>query len=108
MRKVKSETQPLLLNYNDVTFLSSVSLTGIKVGETIGEGHYAIVKKGLWNQQVVALKQWKFSQNIQGFLREVKIINALRHPNIVLFFGVHLTEQEPWIVRNLLFLIDIL
>ena len=61
--------------------------------EPIGEGGYGKVFKAKWLSNPVAVKTYMKSgrlrkKNLENFLKEVKILNDLRHPNIVLYMGM--------------------
>jgi serine/threonine protein kinase len=63
----------------------------LEFGEKLGEGSFGDVFKGmLWGQEV-ALKRLRVksltSEHIEEFKREVVIMGALRHPNVVNFLG---------------------
>ncbi|KAI8427630.1 hypothetical protein MSG28_002114, partial [Choristoneura fumiferana] len=86
-----------LLDSNALTFL-----------EEIGEGCFGKVHKGLLrledDEQVVAIKVLKESAGRsaeEDFVREVSIMSAFRHPNILSLIGVVHREEinaSPWMV----------
>lgn len=57
----------------------------------ISEGGYGIIYKAKWRETVVAVKMFKIDANnenhIRDFLSECHAMEALRHPNIVMFLG---------------------
>ncbi|EXB69108.1 Serine/threonine-protein kinase [Morus notabilis] len=63
----------------------------ISLGERIGLGSYGEVYRGEWHGTEVAVKRF-LDQEILGeslaeFMKEVRIMKRLRHPNVVLFMG---------------------
>jgi serine/threonine protein kinase len=65
----------LQINLGQLTFLSKIS-----------EGAGGIVYRGLWYQQTVAIKRLKIS-NEESFIKEVSVLNSLRHPNVLELYG---------------------
>eukprot|EP01105_Mastigella_eilhardi_P011010 TRINITY_DN2538_c0_g1_i2.p1 TRINITY_DN2538_c0_g1~~TRINITY_DN2538_c0_g1_i2.p1 ORF type:complete len:1913 (+),score=474.61 TRINITY_DN2538_c0_g1_i2:119-5857(+) len=59
----------------------------------IGEGGFAIVYRGMWREQTVAVKVVK-NQDVEGdyedFMNEVKMMENLRSPQVVRFVGASL------------------
>lgn len=57
----------------------------------ISEGGYGIIYKGKWRETTVAVKMFKIDgmneNSLKDFLSECHAMEALRHPNIVLFLG---------------------
>ncbi|GMN46257.1 hypothetical protein TIFTF001_015449 [Ficus carica] len=63
----------------------------ISLGERIGLGSYGEVYRGEWHGTEVAVKRF-LDQDISGeslaeFMKEVRLMKRLRHPNVVLFMG---------------------
>ncbi|PON49795.1 Mitogen-activated protein kinase kinase kinase [Trema orientale] len=63
----------------------------ITLGERIGLGSYGEVYRGEWHGTEVAVKRF-LDQEILGeslaeFMKEVRLMKRLRHPNVVLFMG---------------------
>ena len=57
--------------------------------EEIGEGGYGKVYKAKWMSNPVAVKTYLKAgrihrESLDDFLKEVEILNNLRHPNVVL------------------------
>ncbi|XP_059059361.1 tyrosine-protein kinase transmembrane receptor Ror-like isoform X2 [Achroia grisella] len=92
-----NDPQVPLLDSNALTFL-----------EEVGEGCFGRVHKGLMRsntgEQVVAIKVLKESANRsaeEDFVREVSIMSAFRHPNILALVGVVYRDNinaSPWMV----------
>ncbi|KAG8235418.1 hypothetical protein J437_LFUL015874 [Ladona fulva] len=71
--------------------------------QEIGEGCFGKVYRGDSNSSVVAIKVLKDSASQEAeedFLREVEIMSAFRHENILALIGVVIQEngQSPWMV----------
>jgi|JI6StandDraft_1071083.scaffolds.fasta_scaffold08999_4 serine/threonine protein kinase len=61
--------------------------------EEIGEGGYGKVYKAKWMSNPVAVKTYLKAgrihrESLDDFLKEVEILNNLRHPNVVLYMGM--------------------
>ncbi|XP_075992078.1 tyrosine-protein kinase transmembrane receptor Ror-like [Anticarsia gemmatalis] len=92
-----NKSQVRLLDRNALTFL-----------EEVGEGCFGKVHKGLYRttaeEQVVAIKVLKESAGrsaTEDFVREVSIMSAFRHPNILALVGVAYRDDinaSPWMV----------
>jgi hypothetical protein len=80
-----------------------IDLSQLKLESQIGTGAFGVIYKGKYQHHPVAIKQLvntpdlEDSDTWQEFTQEAKILSSLRHPNIVLFYGVALTKggQEP-------------
>ncbi|CEM23387.1 unnamed protein product [Vitrella brassicaformis CCMP3155] len=74
---------------------------GWKEEETIGSGATCSVFRGTWHGTKVAIKKFP-TQLIEGgnlrkvFVSEVSALEALRHPNIITYFGCH--PRAPYLI----------
>jgi serine/threonine protein kinase len=63
----------------------------ITLGKQISEGGYGIIYMATWRKSTVAVKLFKIDQendnSIRDFISECHAMEALRHPNIVMFLG---------------------
>ena len=63
----------------------------------IGRGGYGDVFKARWMGTRVAVKKfgkrYMTKKALKDFIKEIEMLNQLRHPNIVLYMGVSLDEQ---------------
>ncbi|KRX09626.1 Regulator of chromosome condensation 1/beta-lactamase-inhibitor protein II [Pseudocohnilembus persalinus] len=63
----------------------------IQLGSLISEGGYGKIYKAKWMESIVAVKMFKIDTSnentLKDFLSECHAMEALRHPNIVLFMG---------------------
>ena len=67
--------------------------------QVIGKGSFGNVYKAIWSGTDVAVKMLHIRQNNeerQDFIREVSLLSALRHPNIVQFLGTHVKDEEEF------------
>lgn len=69
-------------------------LTNVIVNEKIGAGQFGDVFKGNWSGHSVALKSIK-DQDIEAFSNELKIMSELRHPYLLVFYGIYLSTTSP-------------
>lgn len=63
------------INIDELTFTSKIS-----------EGAYGAVFRGVWCNQDVAIKRLKVEDE-DAFVREVSVLNCLRHPNVLMLYG---------------------
>ena len=69
-----------------------ISRSSLTIQEKLQEGAFGKVYLGEYIGQKVAIKVYKKHTNkklhIESFLKEVDILNSLRHPNILLYMGI--------------------
>ncbi|KAK9501423.1 hypothetical protein O3M35_012150 [Rhynocoris fuscipes] len=71
------------------------------ISEILGEGSFAVVKRGEWNGIPVAVKYMKIGpMSVEDFEREAKVMKALRHGNVVQLYGVWLKKHPMYIVTE--------
>lgn len=69
------------------------------MGDKLGEGGYGEVRKAIWFGKEVAVKSFDRKKITNkktidaDFIREVEMLQKVRHPNIVLFIGVSVTPD---------------
>ncbi len=63
-----------------------INIDELKFSAKISEGAGGVVYKGTWYHQTVAIKKLKVA-NEQSFVREVSVLNRLRHPNVLELYG---------------------
>eukprot|EP00727_Mastigamoeba_balamuthi_P004445 m51a1_g14 putative pas domain-containing protein tyrosine kinase (1101) ;mRNA; f:72168-80630 len=72
-----------------LTYHDEVDASEILMGEVIGQGSFGVVYKALWRDTEVAAKVFSVESlaagSIAQFEKEVDVMRALRHPNILLF-----------------------
>jgi tRNA A-37 threonylcarbamoyl transferase component Bud32 len=78
-----------------------IPLKDIRGLEDIGQGGSAIVFKGIYNKEIVAIKMFKqslFETNNEDFKKELKLISKLKNTNIVNFIGFIVEKSNIGIV----------
>lgn len=76
----------------------------IKVGRRLGGGAFGEVFEGMWQSTRVALKRLHDEGQIEEFTAEFKLLQKLRHPNIVFFYGIYKdpANNDQYMVTELL------
>ena len=62
----------------------------LKIESQINEGGYGVIYKAKWRETPVAVKKFKIENgdvSVRDFLSECHAMEAVRHPNIVMFLG---------------------
>jgi serine/threonine protein kinase len=77
---------------------SSNYLQNVEIQDLLGEGSFGRVFRGSWEKTTIALKELKDNSHIQEFLEEAKLLQSLRHPHIVNFYGIHAHQQHAYLV----------
>ncbi|KAL4506717.1 hypothetical protein ABPG72_000288 [Tetrahymena utriculariae] len=91
--KFKIQNSEKFKDVKSRTFQSNleVKFQDLEIQNKITEGGYGIIYKAKWREIVVAVKKFKIDYNNQQqiveFVNECNAMEALRHPNIVLFLG---------------------
>eukprot|EP00727_Mastigamoeba_balamuthi_P013701 m51a1_g8954 putative serine threonine kinase (1680) ;mRNA; r:1026291-1032121 len=84
------------LRYHD-----EVDASEILLGDVIGQGSFGVVHKALWRDTEVAAKVFSIgalqAQDIEQVAKEVDVMRALRHPNILLFM-CHARSADSFII----------
>lgn len=71
--------------------------------EKISEGAFGVVYLGSYMEKEVAIKVFKKRDkniNMENFLKEVQIMNGLKHRNIILYMGVCLSDSNYMIITE--------
>ncbi|EFC38231.1 predicted protein [Naegleria gruberi] len=96
------DESPLLINLlaknvNNII----IPIEDIEIVKRIGEGSMGTVYMASWNGITVALKSIKtdsFDISEDEFEHEASLLNSLRHPSIVRFYGVSLSNTNKYMV----------
>ena len=68
-----------------------IDFSEIHIEKQINEGGYGIIYRARWRESIVALKLFKMDgmteNHFRDFLSECHAMEAVRHPNIVMFLG---------------------
>ncbi|KAG2387147.1 hypothetical protein C9374_001479 [Naegleria lovaniensis] len=80
-----------------------IPIENLDIVKKIGEGSNGMVYLANWNGTEVAVKSLKLDfSELQGeseeFEREASLLSSLRHPNIVNFYGVSMTDTGKFMV----------
>ncbi|KAL9641429.1 hypothetical protein ABK040_013358 [Willaertia magna] len=78
-----------------------IPIEEIHVERKIGEGGCGTVYYAKWGDNSIAIKSIKISDEDEAndeFEREVSLLSSLRHPNVVSFYGVSITETSKYMV----------
>jgi len=90
---------------SDDSLFKQIDITELKIGERIGKGTFGEVYKGVWNGTEVGVKFLTTSstmneQFLEDFYKEVNIMRALRHPNVLQFLGACTNPPDICIVME--------
>ncbi|EFC37135.1 predicted protein [Naegleria gruberi] len=77
-----------------------IPIEDISIIKKIGEGGAANVYYGTWTNIKVAIKSLKIDSFDDDFENEAAILSLIRHPNILTFYGVCLTDKSRYIVTE--------
>ncbi|KAH3760222.1 protein serine/threonine kinase [Pelomyxa schiedti] len=90
----KKSKKPMRYTYIKIKFETAISTSldpnEIEIVREIGEGAYSTVHLGKWRGQEVAVKALKTQKGegiLSSFAQEVAILESVRYPQIVHFFG---------------------
>jgi len=72
------------------------SIKEVNIFEKLGSGKFGDVYRGLWLGTQVALKKLKDNEQYEEFKSEATVLKSLRHPNIVQFFGIHVSSDDDY------------
>jgi serine/threonine-protein kinase CTR1 len=86
-----------------VTVIKSSEL---KLMEMINRGSSCLVFKGKWRGTEVAIKQFTAEYSTTGkdlkkFVKELKVLSTVRHPNLLLLMGICIDQQNLCIITEL-------
>ncbi|KAG2392738.1 hypothetical protein C9374_011463 [Naegleria lovaniensis] len=86
------------VTFKDVSYI--IHMEDLKFLTRVAEGGGGVVFKGEWRGVEVAIKKVKYSSDDTSFEKEASLLSRIRHPNIVAFFGVSVTEREKFLVTE--------
>ncbi|KAG2393831.1 hypothetical protein C9374_003595 [Naegleria lovaniensis] len=78
-----------------------IGLDQILIDKKIGEGGCGIVYLGKWHQNTVAVKCLRVDSataHSDDIEKEASLLCRLRHPNVLLFYGIVITHQKHYLV----------
>jgi len=96
---VESEPVIPLPGHHPVLVRPLIPWSEVQLKEEIGSGATASVYRALWRGTYVAVKQFNFPEGLKRplrirFLEEARLLSDLRHPNVVQFLGILLSETN--------------
>eukprot|EP01114_Cavostelium_apophysatum_P020724 TRINITY_DN7027_c0_g1_i1.p1 TRINITY_DN7027_c0_g1~~TRINITY_DN7027_c0_g1_i1.p1 ORF type:complete len:880 (+),score=201.48 TRINITY_DN7027_c0_g1_i1:204-2843(+) len=102
-RKLKRDKRPKLSRTTSETqFETLEELTDIVIQEEIAYGNFGVVYTGKWmNTTEVALKALRLNGSFELFNNEARVLRKLTHPNIVKFLGIYKTDNEAYLVMEM-------
>lgn len=102
-KKIEKDLETRLLddpisqtNLKDFPYV--IPLHNIEVIKKIGSGGFGQVYKCKWKGTIVAMKVFESDEDNESFLREASLLNTLKHPNIITFFGVSFSDTKRSII----------
>ena len=103
-RKKSLRERSLLHHVKEFASVWQIKIDEITQLEQIGAGGYGEVYRARYRDMFVAMKILRFPTNdslMWEFEREIKFMQTIRHPNIVLFLGAGQTRDEcPFIISE--------
>ncbi|KAL0477295.1 hypothetical protein AKO1_005449, partial [Acrasis kona] len=79
----------------------NIDIKDITLNDRIAEGSYGVVYKGLFQGSDIAAKMLKADcVDDNEFSHEVQMLSSVRHPNILLFIGVSVKDQQKLIITE--------
>jgi len=92
------------LSKREDSYIKQINVENIKVLNRIGKGTFGEVFKGIWNGTEVGVKflnSTSLTEDfINDFMKEVNIMRALLHPNVLQFLGASLNPPDICIVME--------
>eukprot|EP00727_Mastigamoeba_balamuthi_P006829 m51a1_g2767 putative tyrosine (836) ;mRNA; r:999894-1003775 len=79
-----------------------IDVDELEVGTLVGEGSFGTVFRGTWRGNTVAIKQLRNAGdlNAKELLREIEVMECIRSPYIVGFFGAAITSSQVCLVTE--------
>ena len=99
-------TRRLSEEWNERLEITSDPITKYyKLGDTIGNGNYAVVKQAVSIRTgskvaVKIIKMRKIKSNFETVMQEIKILKEVSHPNIVKIFEIFKDKKKLYIVME--------
>ena len=95
--------QYLIKTFNENGFSFYIDFSDLKFNyktDFLGGGGYGEVFKAMWMATPVAVKRFGrkciSKKSISDFIKEIEIVNQMRHPNIIFFMGVTYDDENHY------------
>ena len=95
--------QYLIKSFNENGFSFYIDFNDLKINikdDFLGGGGYGEVFKAQWMGSPVAVKRFARKcinkKSITDFIKEIEIVNQMRHPNIIFYMGVSFDEENHY------------
>ena len=95
--------QYLMKTFNENGFSFYIDFNDLKFNyktDFLGGGGYGEVFKAIWMATPVAVKRFGrkciSKKSIIDFIKEIEIVNQMRHPNIIFYMGVTFDEENHY------------
>lgn len=93
----------LIRTFNDNGFNFYIDINDLKLDyktDFLGGGGYGEVFKAVWMGTMVAVKRFGRKciqkKSITDFIKEIEIVNQIRHPNIIFYMGLSFDEHHHY------------
>ena len=78
-----------------------IPISELTIERKLAEGGQGVVYVGNWGSSTVAIKSLKSDQS-EGFETEVSLLASLRHPCILTFYGISITNDSKYMITEYL------
>jgi len=81
-----------------------IKFSEITLGSLLGRGAMGRVYEGIYGDSPVAIKEFTGTRSQDSFTRELRVLKALNHPNVIRFYGAVMEEDRIAGSRRMLIL----
>ena len=108
IRQKRRRENELTRQVQELTSVWQIQYEELTLQDKIGMGGYGVVYRALYREMTVAVKLLHNSsdQITSEFEREIRFMQTIRHPNIVMFIGAGKNEsfdQQPFLVAEYMY-----
>eukprot|EP01116_Phalansterium_solitarium_P025314 TRINITY_DN9620_c0_g1_i1.p1 TRINITY_DN9620_c0_g1~~TRINITY_DN9620_c0_g1_i1.p1 ORF type:complete len:697 (-),score=166.88 TRINITY_DN9620_c0_g1_i1:354-2444(-) len=91
----EKKPKPRPPSVENIDWSDLIPVTNISIHERLGSGNFGVVYRGRWNKMTdVALKALRDHASMQEFVREARVLVALKHPHVMQYFGVFISDSD--------------